>query len=228
MTQNQQRQVLLSILSLPLVWAILQSYQYWVAKSIGVWILTRFSGFFEHLAIVKPEAFGPALCNLIIFGLIAAIWPEIGFGAFWKPDKKQHRVVLALIGISMVYPILNSILEYETPVKQMGYVVWTITPIEEEILFRGILYALLLRMFHCSPETSWREIIPVLFLGAVWFSLWHLSPAAIQQYGWGLIGMQAVLTFAAGILLNAVRHWTGSIWLAIPVHAAGNFMISIM
>jgi membrane protease YdiL (CAAX protease family) len=228
MTQEQQHRVFLSTLSLPLVWAILQSYQYWVARPIGVWILTRFSGVLEHLTIAKPEAFGTALCNLIVFGIIAAIWPDIGFGTFWRPDRRQSLLVLGLFGVSLLYPLLNSILEYETPVKQMGYVVWTITPIEEEILFRGIFYALLLRLFRCSPEASWRETLPVLLLGAAWFSLWHLSPVAIQRYGWGLIGAQVVLTFGAGLLFNGLRHWTGSIWLVIPVHAAGNFMISIM
>jgi membrane protease YdiL (CAAX protease family) len=229
MTQEQRQRVVVSILSLPLAWAILQSYQHWIARPVGVWMLTRFSGVFDHLiATAKPEIFGPALCNLIIFGIIAAIWPDLGFGTSWKPDRRQTLLVLGLFGISLLYPIVNSILEYETPVKQMGYVVWTITPVEEEILFRGLLYALLLRLFRCSPEASWREILSVLVLGAAWFSLWHLSPVAIQKYGWGLIGTQVVLTFVAGLLFNGLRHWTGSIWLVIPVHAAGNFMISIM
>jgi membrane protease YdiL (CAAX protease family) len=83
-------------------------------------------------------------------------------------------------------------------------------------------------MFKCSPESSLKDVLPVIMLGAVWFALWHLSPQAIAKYGWRIVGGQVVVTFFAGIMFNGLRYWTRSIWLVIPVHAAGNFMVGIM
>jgi membrane protease YdiL (CAAX protease family) len=168
------------------------------------------------------------MLNLVIFGTIAAIWPDLGFGHSWKPNRYQSLAVLALVCASMIYPILNTFIDPGNPFKRMGFVIWTVTPIQEEILFRGFLYALLLRIFKRSPDSSLKEMLPVFILGALWFSLWHLSPLAVVKYGWRIIGIQLVSTFFAGILFNGLRHWTRSIWLVIPVHAAGNFMVSIM
>ncbi len=102
------------------------------------------------------------------------------------------------------------------------------TPVQEEILFRGFLYVLALRMFQHRPTSSFRNVLPALILGAVWFALWHVTPPAIMAHGWQIVGTQAIVTFLAGILFNGLRHWTGSIWLIIPVHAAGNFFISMI
>ena len=110
----------------------------------------------------------------------------------------------------------------------MGFAIWTITPVEEEILFRGFAYAFLLRVFKLSPDSSFREALPIFVLGSVWFSLWHLSPVAVAKYGWDIMRLQLISTFVAGMIFNGLRHWTRSIWLVIPVHAAGNFMVSIM
>jgi membrane protease YdiL (CAAX protease family) len=167
------------------------------------------------------------MLNLVIFGTLAMIWPDWGFGHFWRPSRQQSLVVLLLISFSLIYPSLNT-LDHGNPFKEMGFVIWTITPIEEEILFRGFLYALLLRIFKRSPDSTFREVLPVLVLGSVWFSLWHLSPLAVAKYGWNMMGLQLISTFVAGIIFNGLRHWTGSIWLVIPVHAAGNFMVSLM
>ncbi len=158
----------------------------------------------------------------------ALIWPEIGFGQSWKPSHVQGIVVLGIIAASVAYPVLNSFVEYKTPVSSMGFVIWTITPVQEEILFRGFLYTFALYLFGLNENSSWREMFPVLVIGAAWFSLWHLTPSGINKYGWGVIGPQVLLTFGAGLLFNWLRYWTKSIWLIIPVHAAGNFMISIM
>lgn len=136
--------------------------------------------------------------------------------------------MLGIMAASAVYPILNSFIQYQTPADQMGFVIWTITPVQEEILFRGFLYAFALRLFGFTEDSPWQEIFPALIVGAAWFSLWHLSPPAIQKYGWNIVGLQLILTFGAGLLFNWLRYWTRSIWLIIPIHAVGNYMISIM
>lgn len=222
--------MLVSGLSLPIVWGLLQVYQHWIISPLGEAVLALFPHIFEHIYVPPQQTLllASSLLSLLIFGICGLIWPEVGFGQSWQPSRKQSIVVLGIIVISVAYPILNSFIDYATPVKQMGFIVWTITPVQEEILFRGFLYSFALHLFGRTQDSSWDETFPVLVVGALWFSLWHLSPPAIQRYGWGLIGPQAILTFGAGLLFNGLRYWTRSIWLIIPVHAVGNFMISIM
>lgn len=223
---RRKRLLILSMISIPIAWVVLQFYHLVISKPIIKWIIASFPQLSENFAM--PYPFVASLLNLAIFGTLAAIWPELGFGHTWKPNRQQSIVVLSLVIVSIIYPILYMSSGYATPFKQMGFIIWTITPVQEEIIFRGFLYSLLLRLFKRSPQSSLKDVLPVLLLGAVWFSLWHLSPHAIMKYGWQLIGIQLVLTFFAGLIFNWLRHWTGSIWLVIPVHAAGNFMVTMM
>jgi membrane protease YdiL (CAAX protease family) len=222
---KRDRLLLLSCISIPIVWGVLQFYHLIFSRPIIEWVIATFPQLSKNFK--TPYPFVAAMLNLVIFGTLAMIWPDRGFGHSWRPSRQQSLVVLLLISFSLIYPSLNT-LDNGNPFKEMGFVIWTITPVEEEILFRGFLYALLLRIFNRSPDSTFREVLPVLVLGAVWFSLWHLSPLAVAKYGWNMMGLQLISTFVAGIVFNGLRHWTGSIWLVIPVHAAGNFMVSLM
>ncbi|PID56767.1 hypothetical protein CSB45_10015 [candidate division KSB3 bacterium] len=91
-----------------------------------------------------------------------------------------------------------------------------------------VLQAHDLSLFRCSPDSSWREALPVLLLGSAWFSLWHLHSPAVFAHGWTSVRFQTFMTFWAGLLFNFICHWTGSIWLVIPLHAAGNFAVSFI
>jgi membrane protease YdiL (CAAX protease family) len=215
-----------SLISLPIAWGILQFYQLALARPIALWALSSFPSLFEHIQPAYP--FAVSMFHLALWFALAAIWPHIGFGYARKPARYQGMVALFLIAACGILPIFRMFSGLGSTFSQMGFVTWTITPIQEEILFRGFLYALLLRIFRQSPESSWKKAFPVLVLGALWFSLWHLSPLAIKNYGWQIVGTQVVITFFAGLMFNGLRHWTGSIWLGIPVHAAGNFMVSVM
>ena len=198
MNIKRDRLLLVSIISLPIAWGVFQFYHLIFSRPIVEWIIAIFPQLSENVHM--PYPFIASLLNLVIFGIMAIIWPNLGCGKFQKPDRYQILVVLFLVGATSLYPILNSFLGYTTtPFKQMGFVIWTITPIQEEIIFRGFLYTLLLRICHRSPNSPWRDVLPVLLIGALWFSLWHLSPHAINKYGWEVVGLQLGLTFAAGI-----------------------------
>ena len=221
------RLLVFSIASIPVAWAVLQSYHLIFCKPIVEWLISIFPHLSENFPM--PYPFVVSMLNLAIFGTMAAIWPDLGFGHSWQPKRSQSLMVLFLVSVSMLFPVLNTFLNnVENPFKEMGFVIWTVTPVEEEILFRGFLYAFLLRIFKRTPDSSLKATLPVIVLGAVWFALWHLSPLAVMKYGWGMVGTQVVFTFLAGLMFNGLRHWTGSIWLVIPVHAAGNFVASIM
>ncbi len=226
MKNKNHRLFLLNIGMLPLVWGIFQGYHLFICKPIGERMLAAFPQFFEQFQMSYPLAV--ALINLVFFGTLAMIWPHLGFGDAWRANRHHSLIIFSIIVVSLFAPIFNGFWESANPFKEMGWVTWTLTPVEEEILFRGFLYTLLLRLFRQTPYSSWRKVLPVLLLGAVWFALWHIYPPAIEKHGWRVVGLQAIMTFFAGILFNGLRHWTGSIWFVIPVHAAGNFMVSLM
>jgi len=76
-------------------------------------------------------------------------------------------------------------------------------PLGEEIFFRGCLFPAL--------RKSWGVLAALLVSGAL-FSLVH--------YEWvGFLGLMEI-----GILLAALRLWSGSLWAAIIGHAVNNFI----
>lgn len=221
--------MVIGVLSLPLVWGLLQTYQTGLVRPAGQALADRWR-LFDALAPSPATAplLASSLLSLCIWGTCAFLWPELGFGRDWTASRSQGLVVLGLAAASTLYPLVNRVVGYTTPVSEMGYIIWTITPVQEEILFRGFLYRAALRLFGITEQAPWRAAAPALLTASLWFAVWHATPYGIEKYGLSVIAPQVALTFGAGLLLNWLRHWTRSIWLLIPVHAIGNFMLSIM
>ncbi|MGZ6142082.1 MAG: CPBP family intramembrane glutamic endopeptidase [Myxococcales bacterium] len=74
-------------------------------------------------------------------------------------------------------------------------------PLGEELFFRGFAFPALRR--------SWGVVAGVLVSGAL-FSILHMDPV-------GFLGLMEI-----GVLLAALRWWTGSLWAAIIGHAINN------
>ncbi|HUJ28170.1 MAG TPA: type II CAAX endopeptidase family protein, partial [Myxococcales bacterium] len=74
-------------------------------------------------------------------------------------------------------------------------------PLGEELFFRGFAFPALSR--------SWGLVAGVLVSGAL-FSFLHMDPV-------GFVGLMEI-----GILLAALRHWSGSLWAAVLGHAVNN------
>lgn len=92
------------------------------------------------------------------------------------------------------------------------------TVLFEELLFRSVLYGLLLRRHGATAA---------LVLTAVLFGLWHVVPAWETAEGTGLAVTGAVvgtvvLTAAAGALFALLRRWAGSVVAPMIAHVATN------
>jgi uncharacterized protein len=74
-------------------------------------------------------------------------------------------------------------------------------PMGEEFFFRGFAFPAL--------SKSWGVVAGLLVSGAL-FSLLHMDPV-------GFVGLMEI-----GILLAALRYWTGSLWAAVLGHAVNN------
>lgn len=78
-------------------------------------------------------------------------------------------------------------------------------PVLEELLFRGVLY----RWFRAAGLSVWGNAV----LSSLLFVLWHYSQLAPSRI---------LVLFASGLIFFWVRHRSGSIFLAVLVHALVN------
>lgn len=84
----------------------------------------------------------------------------------------------------------------------------------EELLFRGVIFALLVRL------APWRSIA----LSGVLFGAMHLIHG-VMDGDWAAATHQALVTTAGGLMFAAVRHRTGSLWCAIALHMLVNLAV---
>jgi membrane protease YdiL (CAAX protease family) len=118
------------------------------------------------------------------------------------------NAVSLLLGRNVVTTFQSDI--YRTA-SAAGWLLWlwlaisVLTPVAEEVLFRGFLFRGWLR----SPSNAW----PVIVVTALLWSLSHV------QYDWYVISQ----VFVAGLLLGWLRWASGSTLLTILLHALINF-----
>ncbi len=142
---------------------------------------------------------------------LGLIWPkrsEVVFGVAATVAMIVAGDVLSwLFGRSLVTPFQ---LDIYTTASAGGWLLWlwlaivVLTPIGEEILFRGFLFRGWLR----SPRDAW----PVIVVTSLLWALIHV------QYDWYVIGQ----IFIFGLLLGWMRWASGSVILTILLHALIN------
>jgi membrane protease YdiL (CAAX protease family) len=172
----------------------------------GLWVT-------EALAIALPAVF--ALC-----AAGARFGPFLGLRRIgWK------HVLVALVAAAANQPIVSFLTWAERELLPAGIVAefdakqrmldavfaahaWPMTitvciaaPLGEELFFRGFALPALRR--------SWGIVAAVLVSGAL-FSLLHMDPV-------GFLGLMEI-----GVLLAALRWWSGSLWVAVIGHAVNN------
>jgi membrane protease YdiL (CAAX protease family) len=84
----------------------------------------------------------------------------------------------------------------------------------EELLFRGVIFALLLSL------PAWQAIA----INGILFGSMHLIHGFMDA-SWTSAMSHAVMTIPAGMMFVAVRHRTGSLWLAVLLHMILNLSI---
>ena len=115
--------------------------------------------------------------------------------------------MLTLLGQNLVTPFQTDIY---TTASAAGWLLWLliavaiVTPIGEEVLFRGFLFRGWLR----KPSDAWAVIVATSLLWAII----HI------QYNWYIIAQ----IFAFGLLLGWLRWASGSTILTILLHALIN------
>ena len=107
---------------LPVIWLVLQSYHLLVYHVFAGWVLRVFPYVIE--APRAPHVAVASICNLVLFGTLAAIWPNLGFGNGWKPNRYQSLTVFFLIAgaflVGQWFTFLPSVTASDPPFNTEG------------------------------------------------------------------------------------------------------------
>jgi membrane protease YdiL (CAAX protease family) len=167
---------------------------------------------------LAPQAFGAvklaAFASTIVLPLVLAhafgLWRQVGL------DLRKVQPAPVFLVCMLLVPLYLAFGVQARPGSSLGgdLLIQFLNAFGEELLFRGVVLALLLRL----PLWQALGINGVLFgamhllhgfMGAPW-------PDALAQAGWTTLG---------GMMFFAVRLRTGSLWLAIALHMAKNLAV---
>lgn len=169
------------------------------------------------MAFVPQAAFGKvklvAFASTVLLPLwlthALGLWRSIGLGF------KGMRPAFFFVGLLVCVPYLTNGLDLHSHGGPAGEVLLQfVNAFGEELLFRGVIFALLLRL------VPWQAIA----LNAVLFGAMHLIHG-VMDGNWTAALHQALVTTAGGALFVAVRYRTGNLWCAIVLHMLVNLSI---
>jgi membrane protease YdiL (CAAX protease family) len=142
--------------------------------------------------------FGRIRSNLWLIGLVSVIaWFATWVGVLIVPDH---------------------------PFQDAPSGMYLMTPVGEELIFRGFAYTALLWAFR--GKTTRFGISYAVLGSALLFGGWHISMAGTISWSW--VWLQAAYTTLAGLLLGVLRERTGSIVPCVTAHMGSNFIVAMM
>lgn len=174
---------------------------YTAAKVVRDVLLDMFPVLTPQIAVSLPWLFGT--------GLLALLWcKDSGLLLRWEEFILHKISLLKYVGtvlLGLVLFIAFGFTDYFNAVK-FPIVFFIVTPIAEELLFRGWMY---------GQVQKWQLGSPIV-ISAILFGLHHL-----QYFSYGLSGFaifQVMYTIALGLLFGKMRQLSGSIYLGILIH----------
>lgn len=184
----------------------------------GPWLFPKLRALDPLRAV--PTWFLSSFCIL----LIAALSPD-AFGLRRGNHRRTWWVYLSY-GVVMVVGtlVVSDLFSARLKAAVTRPDAYLITPFEEELLFRGIMYGLLADMYPSSEASRRWFSKPVVFT-AILFGLWHVGWIRSIGWAWGLAYVG--FTCVDGLVTGYVRRRSGSVLGPIGMHMAWNFMASL-
>jgi membrane protease YdiL (CAAX protease family) len=169
-------------------------------------------------AALPPSAFGAvklaAFASTVLVPLalltLPGVWSRLGLG--WRELRPRPVFLASLIPVALLLAAGLHQGNYAAGGNVLGEIgVQLVNAFGEELLFRGVIFALLWRL------PVWRGIV----VSGVLFGSMHLLHGFMGA-GWDAAFSQAAVTAIAGMMFAAVRYATGSLWLVILLHTVIN------
>jgi membrane protease YdiL (CAAX protease family) len=152
-------------------------------------------------------------------GVLLTVWSPAAFGLTWG-STWTRRWFIAIVGGGMTLVAAIGMLFIRVPFYGGTMAIYFVIPFEEELLFRGFLFAVLDDAFPRSWSVARLRFRTATLVTAVAFGLWHLG-----GLGWPedpFILFQVFYTAIAGFLFALMRERTGSLWAPWLTHTVVN------
>jgi membrane protease YdiL (CAAX protease family) len=168
------------------------------------------------LAFAPPAAFGKvklvAFASTVILPLLLVqvfgLWRRAGFELRKPAPIFFVSLLFCALFLSMgVHPQEHGNIRSESLMQ-------LVNAFGEELLFRGVIFAILLSL------PKWKAVT----INGILFGCMHLIHAFMDK-SWGAALSQSAVTSLAGMMLTAVRYATGSLWLTMVLHMFQNLSI---
>jgi membrane protease YdiL (CAAX protease family) len=185
-----------------------------IACALGQFLLT--------IAILKfgfslapPEAYGKvkliAFASTIIYPLVLAhafgLWPRLALGLGRIRPEPVFLASLSTAALFLPWGLRSA----DGGKVLSDFTIQLFNAFGEELLFRGVIFALLLSL------PVWRGIV----LNGLLFGAMHLIHGFMDT-DWKTAFWKMLVTSVAGMMFSAVRYRSGSLWLCVILHMALN------
>ena len=179
--------------------------------ALTILILEAGKAFVPHAAFgkVKLVAFASTILWPLWLAHALGLWKRVGFGI------AGVRPMFFFVSLLVCVPYLVAGVDLHARDSVAGEALMQfVNAFGEELLFRGVIFALLVRL------APWKSIA----LSGVLFGAMHLIHG-VMDGDWAAATHQALVTTAGGLMFAAVRHRTGSLWCAIALHMLVNLAV---
>jgi len=107
-------------------------------------------------------------------------------------------------------------------------VLWylALAPLGEELLFRGLLFAVAWKLTRGRNLTDTNPMPVAVWATALAFSVWHAQNLSSDPFGF--VAFQVFYTFFVGLWLGYVRWKSGKLWLPIGFHVGLNLCANLL
>ena len=162
----------------------------------------------DQFGKVKLVAFASTLLLPVLLAQILGLWRDLGL-------QRLRLTPFFFASLLVCVPFLLLGLRVPPDTSIAGAVsIQAINALAEELLFRGVIFALLIRL----------PLARALLINAVLFGAMHLLHG-IMDGNWAAAGHQALVTIMGGLAFAAVRAETGSLWPPILLHMLLNLSV---
>ncbi|HEX8533823.1 MAG TPA: CPBP family intramembrane glutamic endopeptidase [Allosphingosinicella sp.] len=162
----------------------------------------------EKFGAVKLVAFASTLLLPVMLAQVLGLWRELGL-------QRIGMTPFFFISLLVCVPYLLLGLRVPADASIGGAVtIQAFNAFGEELLFRGVIFALLLRL----------PLARALIINGLLFGAMHLIHG-IMEGDWAAASHQALVTVLGGLIFTAVRAETGSLWPPIVLHMLVNLSI---
>lgn len=185
-----------------------------VVEQIGVYQLLNWA--YDQFHMTQFQAnFSFKLIELIVVLILNALITKQKF--YMKPSFSWVQAAYWVFIVAVMLPFLSA----DNVVE--GLLTGAMGGFPEEFLARGVLLGLFLT-YLLKEDYSRKTLVKGIFYSNLVFGLMHMTNLSHQPVGYVIV--QCVLAFVAGLAYTAIYVQTGTIFSAVAMHFAKDFMLT--